>query len=181
MIAFIYYGTIILLLIYLISIFFYTCALIVSALDGAPYVKTDKNVRQKIFSQAHISKKSYVIEIGSGSGELATYIQKTYQCKVVGIEANPLLYLISRIRNGLFGSKNIQFKRTDAVMFDYSQASHIYVFLFPPIIRKLTPTLKRTCSKDTIVISYGFCIPSFKKYLMNKNDAKPYPVYYYKL
>lgn len=181
MIAILYYCTVIFILFYLISIFIYTCSLIVSALDGAPYVKTATTVRQRMFDHAHITNKSRFIEVGSGTGELAMYIQRNYHCDVIGLEVNPFLHYMSRLRNRLFGSKNIQFTLGNALHYDYSNVTHVYIFLLPAIIRKLHPVLKKTCKHNTILISYGFCIPPFKKYLIKKDNVRPYPIYYYKL
>ncbi len=181
MIAIVYYTTVILILIYLICVFLYICSLIISALFGAPYVKTNKKLRHMMFKDAHLTKKSRFVEIGSGSGELSSYVAREYKCKAIGLEINSLLYILSEIRKAVLRQDNVEFQLKNALSYNYSDATHVYIFMFPPFIRKLTPRLLKDCKKGTIIISCAFCLTGCKRYLIQKKNTKPFPIYYYKL
>jgi tRNA A58 N-methylase Trm61 len=184
MIAVFYYASVILLLVILMCLAFYSWSLLISAVIGTPFVRVPQKLRNIIFERAKFKKGSHVVEIGSGNGDLAFYLASEYDVKVTGVELNPHLYLLSQFKKRILplkNSQNVQFKLKNALNYDYVGATHIYLYMLPPLIRKLTPQIKKTASKGTIVISYTFCIPRFKKYLIEKIDTKPYPVYYYKL
>jgi len=181
MIAIVYYSTVIFILIYLVCVFLYISSLIISALFGAPYVKTSRKLRQAVFKDAHLTRRSNFIEIGSCLGELTCYLAKEYKCKAIGIEINLLLHLLSKARRTLLRQENIEFYFKNALSYDYSKATHVYIFMLPVFIKKLTPKLLSTCKKGTIIISYGFCLTLCKKYLVQKKNLKPFPIYYYKL
>ncbi|KXK10919.1 MAG: Ribosomal RNA small subunit methyltransferase A [Microgenomates bacterium OLB23] len=181
MIALVYYGFVVCLLLYLMVAFLYLCMLIISGLIGSPYVKTNKNIVPTIFDRANIRKQSLVVEVGSGIGVLTNTVAKRYGCRVLGIEMNPLLYTASIARNKLFGSPRVKFELKNALIYDYSPASHIYVFMFPSLIKRLAPQIRRTAKNGAMVISYGFCIDMFKDNLIHKEHTAPYAIYYYKL
>jgi len=179
MIAILYYGTVTCILLYLICVFVYISSLILSGIFGAPYVKTKRNLYKIIFKHARISKNSHIVEVGSGTGSMSIYLSKKYNCLVTGIEINPILLYISRIKKKIFKRNKLDFVLEDALHFDYSAASHVYVFMFPQIIRKLAPILKKQCKQGTVIISHGFPFIPFKKYLVRKVDLEPFPIYYY--
>lgn len=181
MIAIVYYSTVILILIYLICVFLYISSLIISALFGAPYVKTKKKLWQNMFKDAHLTKKSRFVEIGSGSGELTSYVTKEYRCNAVGLEINWLLHILSKLRKALLRQNNVEFHLINALDYDYSKATHVYIYMLPPFIKKLTPKLLKECKKGTVIVSYAFCLASCKKYLILKKNLNPFPIYYYKL
>lgn len=183
MISLFYFSFIILLILVLMWLAFYGWALLVSAMLGTPFVRMPKRLWHTVAEKAHVSASSHFVEVGSGSGDLAFYIAREYGAKVTGIELNPLLCALSRMKGTVFyhNIKKPHFELKNALSYDYSTASHIYLYMLPSHIRKLTPQFEKTASKGTIVISYTFCIPKFKKYLVEKLDTKPFPVYFYKL
>jgi SAM-dependent methyltransferase len=63
----------------------------------------------------HIDEDSYVLDVGSGSGQTACYLAKTYGCRVVGVDILPKMVERSRERAKRERVSNkVEFKVADA-------------------------------------------------------------------
>jgi hypothetical protein len=88
---------------------------------------------------------SYLLDL-SGSGAMA---------KVVGLEIGPWPRLESKMRLKKYGDK-VKVLNQSFFKADFSDASHIYLYLFPAILDKLEPIFNQTLKSSTRVISCDF-------------------------
>lgn len=176
-----YYFLLIIELIFAFSIASYMVGLVYSSLKGAPYVPTSMKEVRFILKEAGLKKGQFFLELGSGDGRVTREAVTKYSVRGLGIDANPVLILISRLWTWFKKIKNVEFKKQDILKTDVSQADVIYLFLFPELIAKLTPTIKNRSKKNLLLISHGFKIDGFEKHLFKTIMYSPFPTYYYRL
>ena len=68
-----------------------------SADTGAGYQPTSKNLVKKCLEIAEIGPQDVLYDLGSGDGRIITEAVKSYDARAVGIEADPIRVLWSRM------------------------------------------------------------------------------------
>lgn len=147
---------------------------------GAPYVPTSSKLIDEILKEANLKRDQVFLELGSGDGRIVREAVKKYQVKGIGVEIHPMLIIYSKIVSGFQKLKNISFKREDLFRTDFSKAGIIFMFLMPKTIIKLKEKFKNECKKSCLVISHGFKIEGWDKYLVKKQSRSLFPTYFYK-
>ncbi|MFA9288622.1 MAG: cyclopropane-fatty-acyl-phospholipid synthase family protein [Weeksellaceae bacterium] len=156
--------------------------MIYSWLRGAPYVSTSRSEIQGILNEISIKKNSTFVELGCGDGRVVRYAAKEYEVQGLGIEINPTLVWLARLRAKLDGTaQHVRFEVKNIFDVDVSQANYVYIFLFPALLRKLQPQLEQALHNKAIIISRGFQIKYFEKFLFKKYKGKRFTTYYYKI
>lgn len=144
----------------LFSIFFFIFSFlnIFSLLFGAPFVKSKKNARKEMLKVARIQKGDIIFDLGSGDGTLLIEAVKNYNFKkAYGIEINPILVLISKIKIIFKGLQNkIEIKQGDFLKEDLNKATIILVYLWPKVQRKLEKKFKKELKPGTQIVSNAF-------------------------
>ena len=148
------------LLVLIITIYSIYTLVPVLFFHSAPYIRSNKARINTMLELADIKPGMRVIDIGSGDGEICLHAAKR-GANALGIELNPFLVLLSRIRSRTLGvshqtrfvSKNFwQFKlpiETDVVL----------CYLRPHVMQELWPKLIADLHPGTIIISNSFYIP----------------------
>ncbi len=168
------------ILFFLISITVYILSLIYSFLSGSPYVPTKLKEINFILKEACLKKGKLFIELGCGNGLVVRSAVKNYKVKGLGVDVNPILiwqakFLIKIQKvNG-----EIKFYRQNIFNTDLTDADYIYLFLLPPIIKKLIPKFENELKKKTLVISHGFKIQGWEKKLIKILPHSPFSTYFY--
>lgn len=158
----------------------YIISLLYSSIKGCYFVPSNKRALEKIFSNLSFKKNQRFIDLGSGDGRVVLYIAKKYKIKALGLEINPLLLLYSKIKAKIFKIKNAEFLRVNLIKDNWPSADIIYLFLIPKLIFKIKKELKKRLDDGSLIISHGFSIDNFNKYLINKINNQPFPTYFYK-
>lgn len=124
---------------------------------GAVYVPTPMDVVEKMLRIADIRAGDTLIDLGSGDGRIIIEAAKNYDISSIGIEADPLRVLWSRLRinsNGLIGKAEViwgNFFKTDL-----SNATVVTVYQGQEINNKLKNKFMRELDPGTRVVSYSF-------------------------
>jgi predicted RNA methylase len=122
----------------------------------APWWRTDKKTAIAICKLANIKKEDVVYDLGCGDAEVL--IQSAIVGATgVGIEIDPLRFLIARLRilkNGLH--KKINVRRNNFFNEDISKASVVIVYLVPVTLEKLIPKFKKELKKGTRIVSFRY-------------------------
>jgi len=160
---------------------FYALSNLIALILGAPFVASRQRQIDTILDKVQLKPQQLVIELGSGDGRFLRSAVKKYNVKGLGIEIQPWLLIYARIRSKMQHLKNISFKNQNFFNADLSQADVIFAFLLPPTLKKLRPKFLKECKPNVIIISHGFRIEGFEKYLFNQLDHQPYRTYFYKL
>lgn len=97
-----------------------------------------------IFELVPLNKDDIFVDIGCGDGRILKEASKS-GCFSIGIEINPeLATRASRI-------PNVKIINKDALEYDYSIATVVYMYLYPNLMEKIIPKLV----PGTVVVSYS--------------------------
>ncbi len=137
---------------------------------GAPWTPTDKKVVRKMLEMADADGKSKVYDLGSGDGRITIMAAKEFGASSIGIEINPLLFLLSIFRAMLQGvGSKAKFILNSFFNVSLNDADIVTLFLLQPTNIKLKEKLERELRHGTRVVSYKFTFPGWK---LKKKDAK---------
>lgn len=135
-----------------------------TAFTGAPYVPSLKTEIKKAFTDLYLlSKKDLLIDLGAGDG-IVQKIASEFSAKSVGIELNPIIALIAKIR--LRKYKNAKVICKNFYKYDFpKETTVVYVFGDSRDIKKITKKIEsesKRLKKPLHVISNGFELPGYK-------------------
>ena len=137
----------------------------------SPWWKTYKHAGLAIIKLAGIKKSDVVYELGSGDGEFLLLCAKTTGAKCIGIEIDPLRHVVASIRLKT-QRKNLDLTFKKKTFYDekLSDATVVYVYLIPRVLKKILPKLKKELKKGTRVVSYRYTmdLPLVKEDKKNK-------------
>jgi predicted RNA methylase len=124
---------------------------------GAQWIPTPKNIVKKMLHCAGVGPGDTLIDLGSGDGRIILLAASEFEANAVGIEADPLRVLITRIRIRLKGLED----RVDVIWGnffkkDLSAASVVTIYQSTEINNKLKEKLQKQLSPGTRVVSYSF-------------------------
>ena len=148
---------------------------------GAPFVPTSSKIIKEILEKADLKKGKNFLELGSGDGRVTRMAAQKYGVKGLGIEIHPMLILYSNLLSKIQKLNGIKFQRANFFDIDFKKADVIFMFLLPKVLSKLKEKIQKECKNNTLIISHGFKIEGFEKYLIDKIDRKTFPTYYYKI
>lgn len=160
---------------------FYIFALLYSSLMGSPYVPTSNKVLKKILERAGLKKGQVFMDLGCGDGRIVRMAAADYGARAIGIDINPSLIYLSRLKTRLKKLEGVHFLVQNIYKADLSNADVIYMFLLPKFLVNLKPKLKAETKKNALLISHGFKIEGWDKYIVETLPEKPFPTYYYRL
>lgn len=139
------------------SILVWLIALLYSLYLSVPFVPMPQAAFGRILDTLDIKDGDVVYELGSGDGRMIVAAAAKYpDARFIGIELNPLLCTLARIRARRKGvSRNTRFVRQDLFTTDLTSANKLYMYLLDRRMQKLYPKLLREL-KGARVISLAF-------------------------
>ncbi len=168
-------------LFYSFYLMIYMISLVYSMFMGSPYVKTKTKTLETILQEANLKPNQVFIDLGCGDGIVVRAAVKKYKVVGTGIDINPLLIYRAKIINFFAHAGKITFLKQNIFDADIKKADIIYLFLLPKFLVKLKTKLKNESSKKALIISHGFQIDGWEKYMIKKIDNKPFSTFYYRL
>jgi len=141
----------------------------------APWWRTDKKVARAMCKLARIGKEDIVYDLGCGDGTALIVAGKEFGAKGVGIEIDPLRFVISTLMIRISRvADRIIVKRKNFFDVDISDATVIFVYLVPKALRRLLPKFKKELKKGTRIVSYRYKINLPLKKYDKENDIRMY-------
>lgn len=129
----------------------------------APPQPTPAEVLETAVEMLNIVDKSIVYDIGCGRGDFivrAAKSSKAIDASFVGIEYDEDLAKQARINANLCAKKRfIKIVHADATQFNFSNATHIFLYLVPKGLSILSSRLKALLEKNCRIVSYVFSVP----------------------
>lgn len=123
----------------------------------APWWKTDIKTAQAFCRLANIKSKDVVYELGSGNGTALITAAKEYGAHGIGIEIDPLRFLVSSLMVRINKvANNLAIKRKNFFDEDLSKASVVYVYLVPKTLAKLKPKFIKELKPGTRIVSLRY-------------------------
>lgn len=177
---FILFSILFILILLGIVLFLIVLTLWVSGLKtGVPFVKSKNVIIQRLKELDILKPNTVFCDLGSGDGGFLYNLAKEFKnIEFVGYEKNELLYLFAKIFNRL---PNLKFYCEDFFKTDLSQFDYIYVFLFPFLLEKLEPKIKKEAKKEAFIISNSFTFPRLKPFKILESPQKLETIYIYKV
>ncbi len=152
-------AVLVLVVLVLILIFIIVVAIMLiysRARSCVPLIPVRKNALATILEALDMKPGDTLYDLGSGDGRvLKAALEHEPQIQTIGLEIGPWPRLVSKINLRKYGSR-AQIRNQDFFKADLSEATHIYMYLYPSIIDKLEPMFDRNLSPGTRVVSCDF-------------------------
>lgn len=149
-----------------------------SAVIGAGFEPTSRNLVTKMLEMAEIGPDDVLYDLGSGDGRIVIEAVKTYGANAVGIEADPIRVLLSRaflLFNGIQDKSKI--KWGNFFNEDIVDATAVTLFLGGKTNQKLKEKLVKELKPGTNVVSYIWTFHGWTPIEVNYQDK----IYLYKI
>lgn len=137
---------------------------------GAPYAALSQKRKAAMFEILSPKKGKLFLDLGSGDGRVVSYFSKK-GIKSYGIEINPLLYFVSKLKTR--NLKNAHIKLGDYWKEDFSRYDYIAVWVFPHTLDRLEKKFLREMRKGSFVVSNHYQFKNWKC-KKSKNDIYLY-------
>lgn len=123
-----------------------------------------------------------IIDLGSGWGTLVIAVAVKYpNQQVMGYELSWLPWLVSMIRKRSLKLDNLTLYRKDFNSAELSHASILLCYLFPGGMAALQEKLKREQSRELLIVSNTFALPScVPTNVIRIDDLYKTPIYVYR-
>ena len=142
-----------------------------SATIGAGFEPTSKELVRKMLEMAEIDSKDTLYDLGSGDGRIILEAAKNYNANAVGIEADPIRVIWSRLFLFLSG-----FRKSSKIVWgnffneDISKATAVTIFLGHNTNQKLKSKLVKELKAGTPVVSYIWTFEGWEPIDIDKKE-----------
>lgn len=126
------------------------------AWSDVPFQSTKKSALKKLVNYLEIKPNQAIYDLGSGSGQVAFFLAKNTSAKIVGIEKNKPLYLISRFKQLFRSQLNLKFINQDLFYVNLSNANIIYTYFSPRAYKKVRRKFKQELKPGAILIAWRY-------------------------
>ena len=124
---------------------------------GAPFVPAPKAVLEAICGAMSITDGSVVYELGCGDARVLRALYSVNpKAKYIGVERQVWVFLLANIKNKLARVKGIKLIRGNLYDTNVSDATHIFLWIFPDMMQKLLPLLTTSLKPGTKVVAMDF-------------------------
>lgn len=147
----------IIILIVFIIIFLW---IIYTRIFGAEFVRTPKDVRIQALKMLRLNKKDVFYDLGAGTGTLLIEASPKVK-KAIGIEIDPLRFLITYFRIKARKMKNVKLLFGNIFNKKLNDATKIFLFLSKEVNEKIGQKLRKE-TKKVRVVSYKWPIKNLK-------------------
>lgn len=140
------------------------CGLILYALvQGAPYVPTRRKEAEMALRLMRLPKGATIVDMGSGDGAVLLAAAKQGY-RTVGVELNPLLYVISKLRLRRYPDARVY--RANMWRWQLpAETAGVFLFTAGPFAGRMADYLRREqrrLARPLTVVSLGFELPGLK-------------------
>lgn len=144
---------------------------------GAAWDPTPISVVRKILEYLEPKETDVVYDLGCGDGRFIIEAVTKYKCRAVGIEIDPIRYIISKIRIKMLNIED-RAKVVLANFYNYpiKDATIVFCFLTDEANRKLSIKFSKELSNGTIIVSYIWRFYGFTLINVLDNDIFIYMV-----
>ena len=126
----------------------------------SPWWRTNKKVARAVCRLAKVSNKDIVYELGSGDGEFILTASKEFNAKkAIGIEIDYTRYFVSVLRKQISNIPNVEFIRKDFKKIKLNDATVVYFYLVPAVIKRIMPKLMKELKPGTRIVSLRYEVP----------------------
>ena len=117
------------------------------ALDPTP-----QEAMEKLFTHLNLNKYDVFFDLGCGDGRVVREAAKS-GAKSIGIELNKASASLAYDKS--VGIHNVAIVEGNILDVNLSNATTIYMYLYPPLMQKVFKNINEQCSRGTRVVSYS--------------------------
>ncbi len=150
---------------------------------GAGYQPTPRRSVETMLRLAEVGPRDTVYDLGAGTGAIVFRAARTYRARVVGVEVEPIRYLILKLRRatGPFADR-VTLSWGNFFALDFHEATVVTAFLWPGAMVRLRPKFERELPPGARVVSHCHAIagwtpelydPETEVYLYRWRGARP--------
>ncbi len=134
-----------------------------SFLFGAGYQPTPRRVVDSMLRLAELGPRDRLYDLGAGTGAIVFRAARVYRAQVVGVEIDPLRFLILLLRRAAGPEKErIAFQWGNLFDLPFSEATVVAVFLWPGAMERLKPILEQQLLPGARVVSHYHEVPGWE-------------------
>lgn len=129
---------------------------------GAGYEPTPRRSVETMLRFAEVGPQDTLYDLGAGTGAIVFRAARTYRARVIGVEVEPLRYLILRLRraSGPFADR-IRLYWGNFFDLEFRDATVITAFLWPGAMARLRPKLEAELPPGARVVSHCHPVPGW--------------------
>ncbi len=127
------------------------------------YKPTPQLIVEKMLEMANVTKDDVVYDPGCGDGRIVVTAAKLYGARGVGIDLNP-----ERVQESLDNVKKhrveklVTIKKGNIFRENFEEATVVMLYLFPEVVAKLEPILKKQLRSGARVVCHHFQMKYWK-------------------
>jgi SAM-dependent methyltransferase len=149
-----------------------------SFLFGAGYQPTPRAAALEMLRLAEVSPRDTLYDLGAGTGALVFRAVRIYRARAVGVEVEPIRFLILLARRRLGeGADRLTLRWGNLFNLSFSEATIVATFLWPGAMERLRPKLEAELRPGARVVSHCHPIPGWTPTARDEETD----VYFYRL
>lgn len=152
------------LLVFDVLFFIMFISSITSALGGAPFVPIPQSLARAALNLAQVKANDTIYDLGSGDGRvLRIAVQEFGVKKAVGYEISLWPHLLAKAKKLFLASgeqSRIELHHGNYFKTNLSQATLVYLYLYPKLMENLRMKLTKELPKEARVVSCRFPFPN---------------------
>ena len=169
------HQTIIILLTSICIMIFILLWVIWSDIIGAGFEPTSRKRVLKMLEMAQVKPDDLVYDLGSGDGRIVIEAARGFNAEAVGIEADPIRYIWSRLMVLLSGKgRKASILWGNFFWKDISKATVVTLFLSQKANYKLKKKLELELKPGTRIVSYFWTFHGWKPIMTDDDDDQIY-------
>ena len=129
---------------------------------GAGYEPTPRRAVEMMLRLAEVGPRDTVYDLGAGTGAIVFRAARIYRARVLGVEVEPLRYLILRVRRALgpFADR-VTLRWGNMFDLDFREATVITAFLWPGAMARLRPKFESELPSGARIVSHCHAVPGW--------------------
>jgi len=136
---------------------------------GAGYEPTPRKAVEMMLRLAEVGPRDTVYDLGAGTGAIVFRAARIYRARVLGVEVEPLRYLILRVRRALGPfSDRITLRWGNMFDLNFREATVVTAFLWPGAMARLRPKFEAELPHGARIVSHCHAVPGWTP---EKHDA----------
>jgi 16S rRNA A1518/A1519 N6-dimethyltransferase RsmA/KsgA/DIM1 with predicted DNA glycosylase/AP lyase activity len=125
----------------------------------SPFVSTHSGVVDQIVQSLQLGGDSVLYDLGCGDGRIIARASELHpEMEAVGVEVGFIPYFTAKFLTR--ANKKIKIRRENIFEADISQATHIFLYLYPRVVNRLIDKIRTQCAPGTVIVSCDFEISS---------------------
>lgn len=147
------------------------------------YYATTQDVVDEILKQVKVSKKDVVVDLGCGDGRFPIAAAKSYGCKGIGYEIDPVWVAKAKAKVATEKVEGlVEIRDQDIFTADLSKVTVVCLFLLPELNTRLIPQLEKL-PEGARIVTHEFDIPGLlpdrQMQYISKQDESEHLLYFY--